>query len=302
MRLYYYKDSRGNFGDDLNPWLWGKLYPEILDGKEDELFVGIGTLLNHRLPKGLPKHIFGSGHGYGTLPDLNDKFIFHAVRGPLTAHVLGLPEKLAITDSAVLIRTVNVPRQAGSKINFGFIPHAASNIYFDWSIVCNELEFLFIDARENVDNVLKKIQSCDVLLCEAMHGAIVADALRVPWIPVICYDYILEFKWNDWLASIGMEYRPHRVTSLYHVQRNWSIQRKLKSWLKCRAYSYGIIDRPTWDMPPHRTGHSEFCDALSDLRRASESPPCLSHDALIESLTVRYVDILETLKRGQGHA
>ena len=82
---------------------------------------------------------------------------------------------------------------------------------------------------------------------------------------------------------------------------NSKISRMIKG-KKADPSDCGIIDRPTWDMPPHRTGHSEFRDALSDLRRASESPPCLSHDALIESLTVRYVDILENLKRVQGHA
>ena len=65
MQLYYFKDRHGNFGDDLNPWLWGQLLPEVLRGPSDELFVGIGTLLNHRLPAAPIKHVFGSGHGYG---------------------------------------------------------------------------------------------------------------------------------------------------------------------------------------------------------------------------------------------
>ena len=302
MKLYYYRDLRGNFGDDLNPWLWEKLYPEVLTGSDDELFVGIGTLLNHRLPKGVPKHIFGSGHGYGAQPDLSDGFIFHAVRGPLTARALGLPENLAITDSAALIRTVETPRRGGPRAKFGFMPHAASNALFDWTIVCNELQFLFIDARQSVDKVLERIQACDVLLCEAMHGAIVADALRVPWIPVTCYDYILDFKWHDWCHSIGMEYHPCRATSLYHAQRNWSIQRRLKSWIKTRACGSGMIDqRRCWDVPPRKTGRREFRDALQDLRKASEAPPLLSDDLLIESLTARYVDLLGALKRAHGH-
>ncbi len=66
MQLYYFKDRRGNFGDDLNPWLWRQLLPEVMQGSPDELFVGIGTLLNHRLPAAPLKHVFGSGHGYGT--------------------------------------------------------------------------------------------------------------------------------------------------------------------------------------------------------------------------------------------
>ena len=35
-----------------------------------------------------------------------------------------------------------------------------------------------------------------------MHGAIVADALRVPWIPARLYGHFMEFKWRDWTESI----------------------------------------------------------------------------------------------------
>ncbi len=29
MKLYYYKDVIGNFGDDLNSWLWDALIPNF---------------------------------------------------------------------------------------------------------------------------------------------------------------------------------------------------------------------------------------------------------------------------------
>jgi succinoglycan biosynthesis protein ExoV len=31
MKLFYFKDPAGNFGDDLNLWLWPKVLPGILD-------------------------------------------------------------------------------------------------------------------------------------------------------------------------------------------------------------------------------------------------------------------------------
>ena len=58
VKLYYYKATAGNFGDDLNSWLWDRLLPNAFDGicyhrhsshernnNENTLFVGIGTLL-----------------------------------------------------------------------------------------------------------------------------------------------------------------------------------------------------------------------------------------------------------------
>ena len=88
MRLYYYRDPVGNFGDDLNPWLWSRLIPDLLDDQSDELFVGIGTLLNQLVPKATRTVVFGSGAGYGELPEIYETWEFYCVRGPLTG---GLP-------------------------------------------------------------------------------------------------------------------------------------------------------------------------------------------------------------------
>jgi hypothetical protein len=43
MKLYYYKDVVGNFGDDLNSWLWDTLFQTfsikmiLLECQESEL-------------------------------------------------------------------------------------------------------------------------------------------------------------------------------------------------------------------------------------------------------------------------
>lgn len=51
MKLFYYKEKIGNFGDDLNLWLWPRIAPGLLDNDEQTFFVGIGTLLNSALPE-----------------------------------------------------------------------------------------------------------------------------------------------------------------------------------------------------------------------------------------------------------
>ncbi len=67
MKLYYFIDPSGNFGDDLNPWIWDRLLPDFFDQNADTLFIGIGTLLNHRIPYAAKKIVLPDSQ----LSDLN---------------------------------------------------------------------------------------------------------------------------------------------------------------------------------------------------------------------------------------
>ena len=103
MKLYYYQDAAGNFGDDLNPWLWYGMAPELFDQDDSSLLVGIGTLINNKVPAQPRKLVFGSGVGYNGAPQVDANWKFYCVRGPLSAHTLGLDPSLALTDPAVYL-------------------------------------------------------------------------------------------------------------------------------------------------------------------------------------------------------
>lgn len=212
MRLFYYQDPEGNFGDDLNAWLWPRLIPDLLDDDDGTLFVAIGSILDRRIPQEPQKVVFGTGVGYGLLPVLDERWQIWCVRGPLTARALGLPARFAVTDPAALVRTVRTTPAAISH-PVSFIPHFRSprraevaGLYLDK--LCASIGVNYIDPRKGVEHVLAAIESSEMVLAEAMHGAIVADALRIPWVPVQLYDQILNLKWHDWCGSLGIKYKP----------------------------------------------------------------------------------------------
>jgi len=297
MKLYYFKDPGGNFGDDLNPWLWSQLLPDFFDEDESEIFVGIGTLLNHRLPLKPIKHIVGAGYGYGEVPNVDERFVIHALRGYETARILNVDPALVITDAAVLLRTVPLPEAADSTHDVGFIPHCQSSRYFEWETVCNEVGLKYISAEWDVEKVISEMRGCKKLICEAMHGAIAADTLRIPWVPVSCYDYISAFKWRDWLSTLNLPYNPLSITSLYNIERDTPLSSRLKNSLKRGLYKSGIWSDNWTQAPTSKTGRADFDRAVKELNAASLAPAQLSDDALLSTHTQRYEAVLERLKK-----
>ena len=241
MLLYYHQDPQRNFGDDLNPWLWQRLLPGQFSGTvahdprargvvaDDEvLFVGIGTLINTRVPTGPRKVVFGSGAGYGDVPRLDATWDIRFVRGSVTARLLGIDRSLAVTDPAVLIRTVELPPVERAD-HVAYMPHCASARAADWHAITASAGLQFIDPQWTVPDVLAAIRRCRMLVTEALHGAIVADALRVPWLAVASSPALLDVKWHDWCGSLGLEYTPARVPAVWRADATASRWARLRS-------------------------------------------------------------------------
>jgi succinoglycan biosynthesis protein ExoV len=213
MKLYYYQNTTGNnFGDDLNPWLWSRLLGELLDDDERELLVGIGTILDRRIPLEPRKVVFGSGIGYGRMPRLDETWRIYCVRGPLTATALGLPDNLAITDPALLVRDF-ISSLPGKMHQASMMPHHKTPTGISLSgtslkAASDAIGINYIDPRDDIEDIISAIRDSEMLIAEAMHGAIVADALRVPWIPIQLSSQISNFKWWDWCRSLEMDYEP----------------------------------------------------------------------------------------------
>lgn len=291
MKLFYYErpDRVTNFGDHLNPWLWNQLLPGVFDEDESTAFVGIGTLLNnlltHRLPKAAKIAVFSSGFGYETsLTTVDDSWKIYCLRGPLSAQKLGVPAFLAVADGAILIRRVFKP--AANKVyRFAYMPHIHHALYGGaaWNSICEQIGFKYIAPYWPIEQVLSVISQTEILLAEAMHGAIVADALRVPWIPIRTSARILAFKWQDWCSSINLEYQPSYVTPLLGL---YPRTRSIRASIPATRHWFSWLKQDQLRSLAKMRGDEQKLMATQLARLAKTARPNLSNDNRIEQLTV----------------
>jgi succinoglycan biosynthesis protein ExoV len=291
MKMYYYRGRRPNFGDELNVWLWPRLIPGFFDEDERELFIGIGSTLFDFLdflPRESRKIVFGAGYGgYTRVPSIDERWQFYFVRGRLTAAALGLDAALAIGDAAILVRSCVTPA-TDKKHRVSFMPHWESAADGEWASATRDAGFHYIDPCDAVENVLTQIQQSDVLVAEAMHGAIVADALRVPWIPVRPLQPPNRAKWHDWASALNVPIRWGRVAPSNALELAMSMtghRKRHAARIRARGQKLRAILPGTF---------REL--AARSLVRVSGREPTLSPDVAIERAHTRMLDALERLK------
>jgi succinoglycan biosynthesis protein ExoV len=214
MKMFRFTDGlRGNFGDDLNRWMWKRLIDCPLDQEDGMLVLGIGTVISRKFIPARERYIvMSSGVGYDAPPeDFGDsRWTVLSVRGPLTAEALGLPPETAIIDGAALLRLLPEcePLPEDQRAGIAFMPHYESLHTGNWEEVCKMAGFEFLDPREDSEVTVQRIRKSKLVIADAMHAAIVADSLRVPWIPVVTSPQSSTFKWLDWTLSLELPYCP----------------------------------------------------------------------------------------------
>lgn len=278
--------------------------------------MGIGSMLSvvgRHFHENQSLVVFGTGAGYAGLPGfrLGKKFPWHfetsatqlvnnpevlevfqnpnlhvyCVRGPLTARLLKLDEKLAITDAAVLVRKV-APLQASDANQISFMPIHRTALATDYKEICEQLSFQYIDPCEGVKSVLEKLRCTKVLISEALHGAIVADALRIPWIPVVSNPTVLRFKWEDYCLSLGMPYNPTRILPVWNYKKMVAhFGSAIPSSMRPMAKSH------IWN-ENRKNKHY----ALESLLMASARPPYLSNEKTLLRAVERLEEKFDYLK------
>jgi succinoglycan biosynthesis protein ExoV len=318
MKPYFWESHHGNFGDDLNLWLWDFLLPGLRDTHPDTLLVGVGTVLNPvLLPTGIRKLVIGSGYGYGTPPDISNpaEWDVRCVRGPLTAAKLGLSPEMGIIDPAVMVTDMPEFQNLPKNFKKTFIPHWESAEFGIWQNVCEPAGLTYLDPRGEAKDVIAKIAQSELIVAESMHGAILADAFRVPWIAVSTSRSINSFKWTDWANTVGATYAPRYVPVSTRAE---AVQKQSRFWgLKFPAGGHSpettampaatetaTLEQPK-TAPPQgaktmlRTAAKQMLAAPSTLAlwQASRAEPQLSPDGRLEERKARFREVLDGVRR-----
>lgn len=313
MKPYYWESQNGNFGDDLNLWLWDFLLPGFREVHPETLLVGVGTVLNVALlPAEGHKLVLGSGYGYGALPDMSDRSLWdiRCVRGPLTAERAGLPAEMGIVDPGVMVSEMPEFQGLTKKYKKSFVPHWESATAGVWSKICSIVGLNYIDPRGEAKAVIRSIAESEVIIAESMHGAILADAFRVPWMAVTTSQSINSFKWNDWARTVGVSYEPHKVP----------VSTRAEAMMKGARF-WGVDfknDGPSAADPNQRAIDPELLVAERDVRQtslrvaakqtlalpsalslwqASRAEPRLSSDARLAERKERLLDVMDGVRR-----
>lgn len=212
MKLFYCRIEGGNFGDDMNLWFWDTIFPEFHGLYPDYTLFGIGSILGRDFLSPFEKVlVLGSGSGYGPLPDnLSTHVLYGWVRGPLTSKNLGLSDDMALTDPACLVPLIDefkdIQIDGDDFSDCIFLPHCGTDrLGLDWSRVAVSAGMKYVSPRWDSKHVIRQIASSRRVVTESLHGAIIADAFRIPWVPVAIGPGFSSYKWTDWARSLEMD-------------------------------------------------------------------------------------------------
>jgi len=208
MKLIYFKADIGNFGDDLNDWLWEKIFGDFKNYPDVD-FVGIGSILDERLDNDRKKLIFGSGVR-SFLYQVSDpsKYDIRFVRGPVSAKVL---DEKFITDSAYALKLIDDSKDHQKKYDVSFIPYYRHYHFLNKKMISSIAGVNIINPLLPVEEVIKEVKASRKIIAAAMHGAILADIYRIPWrrcrIGRHGFENYLtsELKWEDWSKSLDID-------------------------------------------------------------------------------------------------
>jgi len=195
--MQYVRWPKNNFGDNLNDIIFDRLgvtnkiafKKTNLQNLPPNTYLGLGTLLTNKLRS--KTTVCGSGVDGNSVPSVPQDYLF--VRGKLSAQKLGISQDYALGDTAYFLTEFIQSLAADKKTRkIGVIPHWQTN-YTGADAIPVTLP---------VDEFIYRVSECEYIHAEAMHGAICADILRIPFTPVVLGRNFNHTKWLDWASVL----------------------------------------------------------------------------------------------------
>lgn len=217
INLYWYKHNkgRGNFGDELNPYIISKLTGQEINHVEvnylfDDKLLAVKTLIKALIGKKIrirdfivylyfnfihtpavllvigsilessyssKNIIWGAGFINSATSKVKGKFL--AIRGYKTKDKLqqmNISPPHAFGDPALLLPLIYQPTEKKNN-KIGIIPHYHHFHSFNEKFGD---EYLIIDLLEDIEKVIEDINSCKFTLSTSLHGIIVSHCYAVP--------------------------------------------------------------------------------------------------------------------------
>lgn len=239
VKVFYWL-GEPNFGDMLNINICQRLFDvnPIETSPKDCEAAFLGSVLDDFLYKKVfkfnkdfrnlykkdPIKIWGSGfitkrnkfvrRKFGLPETYFRKFECYAVRGYFSLNRLKAIDKKQNFDNVVvgdpgLLAPMLLEKMPNKKYKVGIIPHHLELKMPVWEHIQNSIpNSTIIRVDGNVEDTIRKIAECEVILSSAMHGLIVADGFNIPNARIVASDRLLggDYKFNDYYSAFGIEH------------------------------------------------------------------------------------------------
>lgn len=301
MEKIYWQSNIKNFGDELNNDFFERaLEINLKEYKKNESILGIGSILNYNTSNHSKIHVLGTGSGYPEIKikNLSDYNIWF-LRGPLTASAIGVDKKLGICDPAIIVpqiyKSASIIENPVKKPIF--IPHYFSALNANWKKVCMLADISYRSPMSGINEICEDIQRSNLVITESLHGAILADAYRIPWILVATPPvHRSPFKWKDWLSTIDFEYKPIQIPWLW--TNPISTREKIINRIKQKIAKHNLGPNRWTNKQYIQHGESEIekCAELL-IKIKTKTTPKLSDSTRLQSLQSQINEKLTEFKR-----
>lgn len=185
-----------NFGDELGHVILeelGHTVEHVPFSQADILTTGSILQRHHREPLRAGTIVWGTGWHKRVISGL-PKLDIRAVRGTITANMIGAPDGVPLGDPGLLASHIWPARSKHHAL--GFVAH-----YVDHQDIYGAHR---IDVRKPAADVCREIAACDTIVSSSLHGCIVAASYGIPYMRIPHNRVVgADTKWVDFTTSLN---------------------------------------------------------------------------------------------------